>query len=452
MNDSGRVFPRGLVLGFTMAEIAILVIFVLLLVLAAQLARERKEARDKLEDYEAIDRVLQEENLPAEPDELRYILVERVTVHQDATRWRELVREIETWSAGEPSAAEIVSQLQESAIGRLSPQEIEELLAASRDVASADAHAELEEALEEAGVSATPGELRSMADAVRESARRGMSPGEVRDAIENRDTWKEAVDDSGRPADPEEMRKMLDAVRAAVGEGVSPEQVGAAVEAQSDLAAALDPGEGETPEEALRKLLDDARRCRETDAEEGASLQDRLDQALEERDRERARAESLAESLRALGGGTDHPSCWYQADGLTTAYLLDVVLTSRGFGLDLAPAPPGVILAPSGGQAGPSGRELGTAEEARASLPLDGVRRRQLLTTEDFRRQTGPVHDWSRQHDPECRFFVRVFDRTGKSEKQLYKDRLNVVEQHFYKLQMNDDSELPPGLAAIVEP
>ena len=52
--ETGRAFPRGLVLGFTMAEIAILIIFVLLLVLAAMLAREldrREQAESDLERY-----------------------------------------------------------------------------------------------------------------------------------------------------------------------------------------------------------------------------------------------------------------------------------------------------------------------------------------------------------------------------------------------------------------
>ncbi len=53
--EAGRALPRGLVLGFTMAEIGILIIFVLLLVLAAMLGREsdgREQAESELEQYE----------------------------------------------------------------------------------------------------------------------------------------------------------------------------------------------------------------------------------------------------------------------------------------------------------------------------------------------------------------------------------------------------------------
>ena len=441
LTERGRAFPRGLVLGFTMAEIAILIIFVLLLVLAALLARERAErdaAVEKLDDYEEIDRILEQENLPAEPDELRYVLVERVEVHQDATRWRELVREVETYSK-EPSVAEIVTRVQESEIGRMSPAEIEELLAASREVAAADAHAELEEALEEARVSATPGEIRSMAEAVREGERLGMSAEEVRDAIENRAVWTEAVDERGRSAEPDELRDLLDAVRAAAEQGLSPGQVADAVEAQKDFAEALDSEGDQATEEAVKEVIHDARRWREMGGEEESALKDRLEQALHERDWEREKAERLQSHIRSLGSGTDHPSCWYQDDGIATAYLFDIALTPRGLVVDFAATSPEYVLSASGDRLGP-------AEEARGFLPLGSVSRQQLVSPEEFLLQTKRVHDWSRDGDPECRFFVRVFDRTAENEKQLYKDLLQAVEQHFYKLLMKSTG-LPRGLA-----
>ena len=99
MTDRGRTFPRGLVLGLTMAEIAILIIFVLLLALAALLTREsdrRQDAERKLANYEEIETLLEDEALPEDPAALRAALRERVDEHRDAENWRELVRQMET--------------------------------------------------------------------------------------------------------------------------------------------------------------------------------------------------------------------------------------------------------------------------------------------------------------------------------------------------------------------
>ncbi len=82
-----------------MAEIAILIIFVLLLALAALLAREadrREDAERKLADYEQIETLLEDEALPEDPVALRAALRERVDEHRDAENWRELVRQMET--------------------------------------------------------------------------------------------------------------------------------------------------------------------------------------------------------------------------------------------------------------------------------------------------------------------------------------------------------------------
>lgn len=192
-----------------MAEIAILIIFVLLLALAALLAREserREEAEQRLVRYEQIETLFQDEALPEDPVVLRSVLRERMNEHEDADSWRELVREIET-AFPEPSVQEVVAGIQESEIGRMSPAEAEELLSAHRAVETADAHAELEQAMKGAGVEATPGELREMAGALNAAARRGMSPAEVREAIESRDEMEAAG------ADPAVLAEQLDRAR-----------------------------------------------------------------------------------------------------------------------------------------------------------------------------------------------------------------------------------------------
>ncbi|MXW00761.1 MAG: hypothetical protein F4X59_09985 [Holophagales bacterium] len=257
MTERGRTFPRGLVLGLTMAEIAILIIFVLLLAVAALLAREadrRQAAERQLVRFEQIEALFEAEALPEDPAALEAVLRERVDEHRDADSWRELVREIE----------------------------------------------------------ATPGELREMAEAMGAAARRGMSPAEIREAIES----------------------------------------------------------------------------------------------------------------RQIGGGSDHPSCWYDRDG-TVAYLFDVALVARGFVVDLARAP--------------------EHEAERALLPLDLVQTGRVVTQAQFLRQTRPVYEWSVQR--ECRFFVRAFDLTAADQKDIYKRRMGALESRFYK-NANPTGGLPAGLRA----
>ncbi len=443
-SETGRAFPRGLVLGFTMAEIAILIIFVLLLVLAAMLAREsdrREEAESELERYEDVREIFEEEKLPQDPTVLRSYLVERVERHHAADNWRVLVRELERTVPG-PSAQQLLERIRRSEIGTMSAAEVEELLAARRAVEQADAHAELEQALQEAGVSPSAGEIRDMATAMRAADEQGMTPVEVRDAIENRAAWNAAVDDTGRSAEPEELRDLLDAVRAAAEQGLSPEQVADVVEAQSDLAEALNSGGSETTEEAIEEVIHDARRWREMGGEEDLALRDRLEQVLDERDREREKADRLETRVRSLGGGLVHPSCWRDADG-RTAYLFDVVLTPGGLVVDYAATSPDYVL-------DPSDRRLGTVEDARASLPVGNLARQEQLTPEEFVRQTARVHDWSKNSKPECRFVVRVFDRTALDQKRLFKVQLQAVEQPFYKL-LTENSPLPTGLARALE-
>ena len=350
LSDRGRTFPRGLVLGLTMAEIAILIIFVLLLALAALLAREsdmRQDAEQKLVRYEQIETLLEDEALPADPVVLGSVLRERVDEHEDADSWRELVREIER-AFPEPSAQEVVERIQESAIGRMSPTEAGELLAAHRAVERADAHAELERAMEEAGVSATPGELREMAEAMEAAARRGMSPAEVREAIESRGAMEE-VD-----ADPVALAEQLGRARERI-------------------------------------------------------------ERLEAQARERG------------GGGTDHPSCWYDRDG-TVAYLFDVALAPGGFVVAMARAP--------------------EHEAERGLLPIGAVQTSRLLTQRQFLRQTLPVYEWSVER--QCRFFVRAFDLVAADQKDLYKRRMLALESRFYK-NANPTGGLPSGLRLRAE-
>ena len=65
------------------------------------------------------------------------------------------------------------------------------------------------------------------------------------------------------------------------------------------------------------------------------------------------------------------------------------------------------------------------------------------LAPEEFLKQTSGIFEWSRQR--ECRFFVWIEDATAEGAKQIYKQRLRTVEQHFYKFEPQESVEGSSG-------
>lgn len=304
-----------------MAETAVLIIFVLLLMLTVLLGREadrRRDAEQGLERYE----------------ELRLLLVERGhdpdafldTVRKHRDNWRELVR--------------------------------------------------LDEALDDAGIESTPETMTQLAEVVQAGREAGLATDEMRDAI----TVYEAIDDALR-------------------------------------------GRGEEPApHSLEKIVRDAERWREHAGADSEDLAAELDRANERIERLQAQAQG--------GGGTDHPSCWYDDDG-TVAYLFDVAMNAEVYVIQPAREP--------------------QHERKRASLPLARVRTGRRLDPGQFLDQTREIYDWSVRE--ECRFFVRAFDLTP-DQKELYKQRMRILERHFYK-KLNPSgpppSEDPPTLRETPE-
>jgi hypothetical protein len=67
------------------------------------------------------------------------------------------------------------------------------------------------------------------------------------------------------------------------------------------------------------------------------------------------------------------------------------------------------------------------------------IKRAVPLAPDEFLAQTSGVFEWSRQR--ECRFFVWIEDATAQGAKQIYKQRLRTVEQHFYKFEPQESIE-----------
>ncbi|MCE2435757.1 MAG: hypothetical protein J4F29_23015 [Candidatus Latescibacteria bacterium] len=114
--------------------------------------------------------------------------------------------------------------------------------------------------------------------------------------------------------------------------------------------------------------------------------------------------------LISEGKGTEVPSCWTHEDG-TVEYIYDVKLT-----------PTGLVM-----------RETNLAHRAEdwETLPVQNIVLGQDISEDAFLAATSHLFEFSQSK--ECRFFVRVFDSTGPTEKAVYKSRLKAVEARFYK-------------------
>jgi len=126
---------------------------------------------------------------------------------------------------------------------------------------------------------------------------------------------------------------------------------------------------------------------------------------------------NLRQRLESAGLGLEMPPCWATADG-RPEYIFNIALKSAG--LQVRDTTPPHRAA------------------AREALPIP----KQLFADEvnpaEFLSLTNALLDWSKAQNPECRFFVRVFDLTPADRKDLYKSRLRNVEHVFYKYEVRD--------------
>jgi hypothetical protein len=114
--------------------------------------------------------------------------------------------------------------------------------------------------------------------------------------------------------------------------------------------------------------------------------------------------------LQEAGAGKGERPCWVDPNG-TIEFLFDVVLSSEGIRMREVSNP--------------------TRTKERGALPVPETDEHTILTPAEFTRRTVPLYESSLAAN--CRFFVRVFDATGPTEKDLYKSLLHTVEAHFFK-------------------
>jgi len=116
-------------------------------------------------------------------------------------------------------------------------------------------------------------------------------------------------------------------------------------------------------------------------------------------------------------GGSSYPPCWADRETGRPEYVYDVAITDAGFIMRSTNLPHRMA-------------EM-------KNLPIEAVRLGTEISTDEFLRTTMPLYQYSEKKN--CRFYVRLFDKTGAMQKEIYKKHRKIVEGHFYILLMQGD-------------
>ena len=186
---------------------------------------------------------------------------------------------------------------------------------------------------------------------------------------------------------------------------------------------------GEDIEKLLREMKRTKKHREDFERNFGDKSLDNVKRELEEAKKYREKIQNAAEAsgfspkpdgvkdalisygkLISAGKGTEVPSCWTREDG-TVEYIYDINLT-----------PTGLVVRET---------DLPHRVDERRTLPVENIILEQDISEKAFLLTTSHLFEFSQSK--ECRFFVRVFDSTGPTEKAVYKSRLKTVEARFYK-------------------
>lgn len=189
------------------------------------------------------------------------------------------------------------------------------------------------------------------------------------------------------------------------------------MESESELATKLTEMLGDPsapPEQVVKRVQDLQEIAAQAEAFEEFADKDAAEEAVRlarELNTTKGQMQNLRRKLDAAGKGMEMPACWADSSSGRVEYIFDVALTSKGLVIH--------------------DNKIAHRAQDQAELPVSAIKFDAEMSLGDFRDQTRMLFDWSVSN--ECRFFVRVFDQTGASEKQLYKEHLRVLEEHFYK-------------------
>ncbi len=161
------------------------------------------------------------------------------------------------------------------------------------------------------------------------------------------------------------------------------------------------------------------------------NLRDRVTELERSNDRLSGQFANATRLLEQEGKG--YAACWAEKFGRAD-FIFDVSLR-----------PDGILVL---------NNDLPQWRDEQAKLPISNSLYNRPLSMNRFRTLTRPI--FNRSEEMDCRFFVRIFDMTGETEKELYKQLLDTVENHFYKdLMSNNNSwrgpKYTPAKAATKE-
>lgn len=392
-----RQFRRGIVLGLTMAEILLLLIFLLMLILASKLLDQRKQI-----DREHAGRALAEHKLA----QLRPILTGLgFTIDQpfDITKeWERLKQEAAAARAELTRYEAAVAMVKRrEATGEGKPEAVTANI--EREAANG---------------------RRFLADAASMSP--GLPPESAMSEYEKTATTGKELLSNGR--DPKELiqqaavaRAELTRYHAAVAmvkrretaAASSPEALVADIERESGngrrfLADALGMSPGLQPDPAMAAYENSAAIGKEV-LSEGGDPRELLQQtSVCKNELSTCKAQTINLSRR-LGGVL--PPCWVDQNG-KTQYIFDAHLREQGIYL--------------------IDNKIAGRESDQRSLPISGFKFETPMSAEEFVRAGMPLLQVSEKQ--ECRFYVRAYDDTGANSKARYKALLRGVEGIFYKL------------------
>lgn len=158
----------------------------------------------------------------------------------------------------------------------------------------------------------------------------------------------------------------------------------------------------------------------EIERKQKEKLNSLIEELLEELKMERLRNDELQKSdngYSARLSGFDHPPCWPRSEEgeLGYYYSFDITLTVDGYIVRRRPVP----------------------EEHRNEDVVELHKRIAndiaTLSPPEFGRVSKGLFEWSKAQSRECRFLALVKDSTGQSNKDIYIERLRLLESMFYK-------------------
>lgn len=184
--------------------------------------------------------------------------------------------------------------------------------------------------------------------------------------------------------------------------------------------------QGETPQQVIERALEELKIDKALE-EKGSNLtpEEQLREALEAQQRlesEIANLKGQKENLMKQisdkngGKGASYPPCWTVKDGSSPEYIFNTFLADEG-----------IIV---------HDNQIPHRQSEQALLPISAITYDKPISRTSFAEQTRALLNYSNQHD--CRFYVRIYDRTGADKKDLYKDLRTSVEGTFYILKIEE--------------